>query len=72
MNSYKYIISCSKCQKPMTIVEVYFTKGTQILFWVVCAKCGIDENREADFFQIQSDIYRKQNTMVCEGTATVN
>jgi transcription elongation factor Elf1 len=70
--TYKYLIKCSKCDKPMTIVELYFTKGTSIIFWVICAKCGIDENREADFFQIQADIYKKTGTVCFDGNATVN
>jgi hypothetical protein len=69
--AYKYIIRCPKCDKPMTIVDVYFTKGTVIAFEVLCVKDNIYEERQADYFQIQLDILRKLGTTVCEGTETV-
>jgi hypothetical protein len=72
MTPYKYVIKCKKCQKPMTIVELYFTRGLKILFWVVCVKCSVDEEREADFLEIQSEIVKTEETTILTGNDTVN
>ena len=68
---FRYIIGCRTCNKPMTIVEVYFTKGTTIVFEVVCVKCNVYEERPADFFRIQADIYSKLGTTCIEGNEVV-
>jgi hypothetical protein len=72
MTPYKYVIKCKTCKKPMTIVELYFTNGLKILFWVICVQCSVDEQREADFFDIQADIRKTEGTVVLAGNETVN
>jgi|WetSurMetagenome_2_1015567.scaffolds.fasta_scaffold1188801_2 hypothetical protein len=72
MNPLKYVVKCKKCHQPMTIIEVCFTKGTEILFWVVCIKCNIETEHHADFFKIQAEIYRKLETTYIEGNESVN
>ena len=72
MTTHKYLIKCKKCTKPMSIVELYFTRGTDILFWVLCVKCGIDEERRADFLDIQADIRKCDGLTIIDGNETIN
>jgi hypothetical protein len=68
---YQYKVLCTKCHKVMTIYEVFFTKGVEISFFVLCIPCGIDEERVIDFLDIQAGIRKGEGVTVLKGTGTV-
>lgn len=69
---HKFVTKCRHCKSAMTIVDLYFTTGTEMVFWVICVKCNMDEERRYDFLDIQSDLRRKNGITIIDGNATVN
>ena len=72
MKVHKYLIRCKNCNSSMMIVEMYFTQGTEIRYWVVCTKCNIDEERTDDFLEIQARIRAVEGVMLIEGNELVH
>lgn len=69
---FKYKVMCKKCCKEMTIINVYFTSGTEIVFDVICVSCNSILEERLDFINIQANIRNSKNALVYEGTATIN
>lgn len=69
---FKYKVTCKKCCKEMTIVNVYFTAGTIIVVEVICVCCNSILEEQLDFLNVQANIRNSKNCLVYTGTDAVN
>jgi len=68
---HKYIIRCSRCSKPATIVDVFFADNFKINFDVICVACNNMESHAADVLEIEMDVRRLEGTFIAQGSDTI-
>lgn len=69
---FKYKVMCKKCCKEMTIINVYFTSSTEIVFDVICVSCNCIAEERLDFLNVQANIRNSKNALVYNANETVN